>query len=97
MCLVKGNNTTQKYLKGTISRASLTPNFYLISQFVITVYIFEYGYDFAEIIGLNARPLEAIDTLALIIEERKMVGGDASSLKLNLTDPCRTVPCQYNS
>ena len=28
--------------------------------------------------------------------ERKRGEGDASSLKLNLTDPCRTVPCQYN-
>ena len=30
-------------------------------------------------------------------QERKRVGGDSSSLKLNLTDPCHTVPCQYHS
>ena len=28
--------------------------------------------------------------------ERKKIGGHASSLKLNLTDPWRTVPCQYH-
>ena len=29
-------------------------------------------------------------------QERKGVGGAASSIKLNLTDPCRIVPCQYH-
>ena len=32
-----------------------------------------------------------------IQQDRKWQVADASSLKLNLTDPCRTVPCQYHS
>ena len=31
-----------------------------------------------------------------VLQERKGVGGEASSVKLNLTDPCRIVPCQYH-
>ena len=29
-------------------------------------------------------------------ERKEKVGGDSSSLKVSLTDACRTVPCQYN-
>ena len=36
-------------------------------------------------------------TIEYVQLERKRVGGDASSVKLNLTDPCRTVLFQYHA
>ena len=50
--------------------------------------------------GIQMRFLVVLDQVGFehrISSARKEKGwGDSSSLKLNLSDPCRTVPCQYH-
>ena len=44
----------------------------------------------------QVRSMYSIQGKYTYIKRGKWEKGDASSLKLNLTDPCRIVPCQYH-